>query len=103
MSEFNSEDLDEVIRTAESSLVQMLALQLQKTLRQLEHPSCEAAVAYIDGWIPWGGNCDGNDQPVIGVVEVEFRNGCTNKDRACDLYWPHDGCSSDIIAYRVVS
>lgn len=36
MTEFNIEDLDEVIYTAESSLVQMLALQLKKTLRQLE-------------------------------------------------------------------
>lgn len=55
-----------------------------------------------EGWIKWGGKCGGNDQPVIGMVEVKFRNGNTQKSEACDWYWPHDGIESDIIAYRII-
>lgn len=53
-------------------------------------------------WIEWHGKCRGNDQPVIGMVEVKFRNGNIEKSEACDLYWPHDGIASDIIAYRII-
>lgn len=56
-----------------------------------------------EGWIEWGGKCGGNDQPVIGMVEVKFRNGNTQKSKASDWYWPHDGIESDIIAYRIIS
>lgn len=53
-------------------------------------------------WIEWHGKCGGNDQPVIGMVEVKLRNGNTDKAEASDWYWPQDGIPSDIIAYRVV-
>lgn len=53
-------------------------------------------------WIEWHGKCRGNDQPVIGMVEIKFRNGKIEKSEACSLYWPHDGIASDIIAYRMI-
>lgn len=54
-----------------------------------------------DGWIEW----DGGECPV-GVdvaVCVKFRNGVCNTTgtSASDLYWKHDKCISDIIAYRL--
>jgi len=55
-----------------------------------------------ESWIEWRGKCGGNDQPVIGMVEVKFRNGNTQKSEACDWYLPHDGIASDIIAYRII-
>ena len=76
-----------------------LATELLELRQQLEadNPKQDG------GWIAWGGDCGGNDQPVIGVVEVQFKNGSTAKAEADVWYWPHDGCGSDIIAYRVVS
>lgn len=103
MTEFNIEDLDEVIYTAESSLVQMLALQLKKTLRQLEIalPILEQQERG-DGWIEWGGEIDPCAEPVIGVVEVKFKGGETDSGCASQWYWKHDDCDSDIIAYRII-
>lgn len=53
-------------------------------------------------WIEWGGKCEGNDQPVMGIVQVKFRGGEIDKGKASSWYWPHDGCASDIIAYRII-
>lgn len=105
MTEFNIEDLDEVIYTAESSLVQMLALQLKMTLRQLEIalPILEQQ-EQGDGWIEWGGG----EQPVADdvIVKVTCRGGDRfGPDSASCFEWEHyvpgpDGY--DIIAYRII-
>lgn len=53
-----------------------------------------------DGWIVWnGGKC-----PVAPDmnVEVELRSKDTGVGSAKTWYWKHDGCYSDIVAYRVV-
>lgn len=55
-----------------------------------------------DGWIEW--NC-GEGCPVYEnvAVHVKFRNGDHNITgmAASRLYWKHDNCFSDIIAYRL--
>lgn len=55
-----------------------------------------------DGWIEWNG---GEGCPVYEnvAVHVKFRNGDHNITgmAASRLYWKHDNCFSDIIAYRL--
>jgi len=101
MTEFNIEDLDEVIYTAESSLVQMLALQLKKTLRQLEIalPILEQQERG-EGWIEWGGG----KRPVISgkKVEVKFRGGEGCIALSGELDWRDTESCGDIIAYRII-
>ena len=55
-----------------------------------------------DGWIEWnGGEVGPVDKNV--AVHVKFRNGDHNIAgmAASRLYWKHDNCFSDIIAYRL--
>lgn len=52
-------------------------------------------------WIEW----NGGEMPVPGntLVEVAFHNGARiERDCASSWYWIHHGCSTDIIAYRIV-
>jgi len=53
-------------------------------------------------WIEWkGGNCPVGSRT---VVDVQLRNGETDRREAVDLYWHRDipPCD-DIVAYRVVT
>lgn len=79
-----------------------LAWQASRQALEIALPILEQQERGEGEWIEWGGKCGGNDQPVIGLVEVKFRNGNTQKSEACDWYWPHDGIASDIIAYRII-
>lgn len=56
-------------------------------------------------WIEWRGGCC--PVPADTIVEVTFRDGKTDQDRAGDFYWPHEPPSPytvvrQIIRYRVV-
>lgn len=57
-----------------------------------------------NGWIDWhGGECPVDSD---AIVEVKYRKPSPllfNNDRAGDFTWSHDGCSGDIIAYRLVN
>ncbi len=55
-----------------------------------------------DGWIAWAGVIAPDEQPVDGMVEVNFRNGVISKLNAAMVSWTHDGIEADIIAYRLV-
>lgn len=61
------------------------------------------AEADADGWIEWRG---GNRPPLAAdaLVKVRFRSGVLSEgwDPVDTWYWPQDGGSSDIVAYRVV-
>lgn len=54
-------------------------------------------------WIEWGGgDCEKEEQPVTGMVEVNYRNGVISKCNAGLRFWGHQGIDSDIIAYRII-
>lgn len=65
----------------------------------------EAALASpqpdTDGWIPWDGVV-ATHPVVFGDVEVRFRNGRLDCDKAYRFCWEHSGHDYDIIAYRLV-
>lgn len=55
------------------------------------------------GWAPWFGET--STPPVDGDkrLHVRFRDGTTRGTQvARDWYWRHDGCPSDIVAYKVL-
>lgn len=100
MSEFNIEDVDEVIRTAESALVQMLALQLQKALRQQgtyqsRINSLEALTAH-SGWVLWRGDA----QPVESDLWVETFWDCGST--VLHKAWLPRWGDKALLAYRIV-
>lgn len=75
---------------------------MQTRLRALSPPPAEPAQP-DDGWIEWkGGECPVEPD---AVVEVRMRDGrtATFDDGTVDeFWWGNDGCSVDIIAYRIV-
>lgn len=79
---------DELIKTLEGVL--------EGVLEDFKQPKIP------EGFTAWnGGEC-----PVDGdwLVEVRFRGVSVGaKECADDLFWAHDGSSSDIIAYRIIS
>lgn len=69
----------------------------------LSPPPAEPTGMTDDGWIEWkGGECPVEPD---AVVEVRMRDGrtATFDDGAVDeFWWGNDGCSVDILAYRIV-
>lgn len=74
-----------------------------KAIRRLSPPPAEPTGMTADGWIEWkGGECPVEPD---AVVEVRMRDGrtATFDDGAVDeFWWGNDGCSVDILAYRIV-
>lgn len=101
MSKLNAEWCKNHIESMKANGMSLLEEKYLSAL-EIALPILEQQERGEGDWVDWHGKCRGNDQPVIGMVEVKFRNGKIEKSEACDLYWPHDGIASDIIAYRII-
>lgn len=81
-------------------------VSISRAIRALAPPPAEAPTPTVEasnGWIEWkGGECPVEPD---AVVEVRMRDGrtATFDDGAVDeFWWGNDGCSVDILAYRIV-
>ncbi len=80
---------------------------LSRILGVVEEPGAEQPKAETapDGWIEWDfSSKDGPDLPEGARVYVRFRDGTESvgTDLVCRWNWRNDGCSGDIMAYRIV-
>ena len=59
----------------------------------------ESALAASEGWIEWeGGECPVDTSEII---DIKFRDGEIETDKALGWRWHHDNNCADIIAYRL--
>lgn len=58
-----------------------------------------SALAASEGWIEWGGG--GCPVDTSEIIDIKFRDGGIDTDKALGWRWHHDNNCADIIAYRL--